>query len=259
MSVPIDRKAEVVKRCIRRELSVTKAAALLGVSRRQLSRWKNRYLEEGIAGLRSRKIGRTAANRTPTEVRTKAVSLLSTVYADFGPKFAAEKLAERDGISLSRESVRQIMVSEGIWTDRASKPVPAIHQLREPMERRGELVQIDGSEHRWFEGRGPKCALLLFIDDATSEIGHLHFTLSEMPYSTNLVIGRWRLSRASEYTSVFGRGRVQGSCLTTLKTFSLERQELTVRRPTSSWNTPHPIWRRPKMRSMMRTPISYKP
>lgn len=179
MRIPIDRKAEVVRRCIRCELTVTRAATLLGVSRRQVSRWKNRYLEEGIDGLRSRKIGQPAANRTPTEVRSKAVSLLGTVYADFGPKFAAEKLAERDGIFLSRESVRQIMVSEGIWTDRASKPIPAIHQLREPMERRGELVQIDGSEHRWFEGRGPKCALLLFIDDATSEIGHLHFTPSE--------------------------------------------------------------------------------
>ena len=179
MRTPIDRKAEVLRRCIRRELSVTKAATILGASRRQVSRWKKRYLEEGIAGLKSRKIGKPAANRLPIEVRTKAVSLLSTVYADFGPKFAAEKLAERDGISLSRESVRQIMVSEGIWTDKASNPTPAIHQLREPMERRGELVQIDGSEHRWFEGRGPKCALLLFIDDATSEIGHLHFTPSE--------------------------------------------------------------------------------
>lgn len=116
MPIPIDRKAEVVRRCIRRKLTVTKAATLLGVSRRQVSRWKKRYLEEGIAGLRSRKIGQPAANCTPSEVRSKAVSLLGTVYADFGPKFAAEKLAERDGISLSRETVRQIMVSEGIWT-----------------------------------------------------------------------------------------------------------------------------------------------
>lgn len=179
MSIPIDRKAEVVRRCIRRELSVTKAAGILGVSRRQVGRWKNSYLEEGIAGLRSRKIGRPAVNRTPSDIRTKAVSLLGTVYADFGPTLASEKLAERDGIILSPETVRQIMISEGIWTDQASKPLPIIHQLREPMERRGELIQIDGSEHRWFEGRGPKCTLLLFIDDATSEIGHLQFAESE--------------------------------------------------------------------------------
>ena len=179
MSIPIDRKAEVVRRCIRRELSVTKAAILLGVSRRSVGRWKNWYLEEGIAGLKSRKIGRPAVNRTPSDIRTKAVSLLGTVYADFGPTLASEKLAERDGIILSPETVRQIMISEGIWTDQASKPLPIIHQLREPMERRGELIQIDGSEHRWFEGRGPKCTLLLFIDDATSEIGHLQFAESE--------------------------------------------------------------------------------
>ena len=179
MAIPIDRKAEVVRRCIRRELSITKASTLLGVSRRQVSRWKNCYLEKGIAGLKSGKIGRPAVNRVPSDIRAEAISLLGTIYADFGPTLASEKLAERHGIILSRETVRQIMIQEGIWTDKASRPAPVIHQPREPMERRGELVQIDGSEHLWFEGRGPKCTLILFIDDATSEFGHLHFAETE--------------------------------------------------------------------------------
>lgn len=183
MDGSLERQAQLIERVLARELKATKAAHRLGITPRHFHRCKARYLEHGLAGLKSRKFGRTAANRTPRSVVEDATALIKTIYADFGPQLASEKLSERHGIELSRETVRRLMIAEGVWIDKASRPIERIHQLREPAERRGQLVQIDGSEHHWFEGRGPKCTLLVFIDDATSELGHLHFAPSESALS----------------------------------------------------------------------------
>lgn len=99
-------------------------------------------------------------------------------YVGFGPKFACEKLLEDHELEVSRETVRKWMIEAGLWESR-KRPKLRIHQSRDRRSCLGELVQIDGSPHDWFEGRRAKCTLLGFIDDATSRIMHLRFVESE--------------------------------------------------------------------------------
>ncbi|BCI69700.1 hypothetical protein SPKIRA_05300 [Sphingomonas paucimobilis] len=92
-------------------------------------------------------------------------------YNGFGPTLAREYLAERHGIRVSCETLRQMMMAAGLWKDRAARR-PRPHQPRYRRDCRGELIQVDGSKHWWFEDRGPQCTLLVYIDDATSELMH---------------------------------------------------------------------------------------
>ncbi|HSG45338.1 MAG TPA: ISNCY family transposase, partial [Anaerolineales bacterium] len=99
-------------------------------------------------------------------------------YADFGPTLAHEKLQECDQVQISRESVRKIMMAEGLWQPRRRKK-EQVHQMRERRACFGELIQIDGSDHAWFEARGERCTLLVFIDDATGQLVELRFVTDE--------------------------------------------------------------------------------
>jgi hypothetical protein len=118
----------------------------------------------------------------PDEVRQLAVTLVRERYSDFGPTLAAEKLVALHGCRVSRETLRQWMVADGLWTDRRHR-LPSPHQPRRRRDCLGELVQIDGSEHAWFEDRGPLCTLLAFVDDATSRLMLLRFVASESAFS----------------------------------------------------------------------------
>lgn len=109
------------------------------------------------------------------------MTLVRERYADFGPTLAAEKLAERDGLRVSRETLRSWMSDAGLWLSRKQRRT--FHQPRLRREAYGELVQIDGSEHRWFEDRGPPCSLLVFVDDATGKLMQLRFVRSESTFS----------------------------------------------------------------------------
>lgn len=95
------------------------------------------------------------------------ISLVRDKYPDFGPTFASEKLREIHGLALSAETLRKWMVEEGLWRERRRK-IARIYQRRQRRPCYGELIQIDGSPHDWFEARGPRCTLIVFIDDATS-------------------------------------------------------------------------------------------
>ena len=103
--------------------------------------------------------------------------MLRTRYPDFGPTLATEKLT-LEGVSLSVETVRQLLIGEGLWKAKSVRR-PVIHQLRERRSRLGELVQIDGSPHDWFEGRAPKCTLLVFVDDDTSRLMYLQLAQAD--------------------------------------------------------------------------------
>jgi hypothetical protein len=107
----------------------------------------------------------------------RAVDLVRAHYSDFGPTLASEKLAERHEIIVDRETLRKAMMEAGLW--RAKPRKSAYHPPRERRPCFGELVQIDGSPHAWFEDRGPKCTLLVFIDDATSALVGLRFARTE--------------------------------------------------------------------------------
>jgi hypothetical protein len=109
------------------------------------------------------------------------LGLVREYYTDFGPTLAAEKLTERHGLRIGVETLRQWMIADGLWIDRRHR-LPSPHQPRRRRECLGELVQIDGSEHAWFEDRGEVCTLLAFVDDATSRLMQLRFVASESAF-----------------------------------------------------------------------------
>ena len=154
------------------------AAERLGLSVRQVKRLLRRWGAEGDAGLVSRQRGRVSPRRLDEARRGRIEELLTTKYPDFGATLAAEKLSERDGIEVSRETVRRIQIELGLARKRRRRP-GRVHGPRERRARFGELIQIDGSPHDWFEGRGPRCTLIVFIDDATGRLTALQFAPAE--------------------------------------------------------------------------------
>lgn len=154
-------------------LKQMRASELLGISERHFRRLLKAYREKGAKALASKKIGKPSNNCIKKEVRKKVVKRLSERYQDCGPTFAMQKLA-KEGIDLSKESIRKIMIEVGLWEPKKRKRLK-LYQRRSRRSCEGELIQMDGSPHAWFEDRGPKCSLLGFIDDATSNIKHLKF------------------------------------------------------------------------------------
>jgi len=121
------------------------------------------------------------------------VALVRERYADFGPKLAHEKLVELHGIRVGRETVRKWLAEAGIWLTRAERTQRA-HQPRRRRECLGELVQIDGCDHEWFEERADRCTALVYVDDATGRLMELRFVKSESAFdyfdSTVSYLGR---------------------------------------------------------------------
>jgi transposase len=171
-------RLEVMQRLKDKRLTQKVAAQLLGMSIRQVKRLWRAYQEKGPPGLISVRRGKPSNNRLEAGLVQEVLDLIKARYADFGPTLAHEKLTEVHKLQISRESVRRIMIAEQIWKPKRAKQ-PAVHQMRERRACFGELVQIDGSEHAWFEGRGPRCTLLVFIDDATGQLMELWFVLQE--------------------------------------------------------------------------------
>jgi len=171
-------RLEVMQRLKDKSLKQKEAAQILKLSVRQIKRLFRAYKGEGTKGLISRRRGKVSNNRLDAQVMQQAMDLLYERYQDFGPTLAHEKLVEVHGLKLSDESVRRLMIAEGIWKPRKAKQA-AVHQIRERRACFGELVQIDGSDHAWFEGRGPRCTLLVYIDDATGQLLELWFVPDE--------------------------------------------------------------------------------
>jgi hypothetical protein len=164
-----------------RRLRVEDAMPLLGLQRRQVFRLLKQLRVSGAASLASRRRGRPSNNQLPQAVRELTMSLVKERYADFGPTLAAEKLMESHACIVSRETLRKWMIADGLWLDRKHR-LPSVHQPRNRRERMGELIQIDGSKHFWFENRGPEATLIAYIDDATSRIMHAAFVATESTF-----------------------------------------------------------------------------
>jgi hypothetical protein len=162
-------------------LRVSDACVLLDLRRRQIFRLLRGLKEDGAMSLLSKRRGKPSNNRLPGEVRTLALSLIREHYPDFGPTLALEKLSAKHGLSVSRETLRRWMIADEQWIDRRHR-LPSPHQPRRRRDCLGELVQIDGSDHAWFEDRGEKCTLLAFVDDATSRLMLLRFVASESAF-----------------------------------------------------------------------------
>jgi transposase len=175
-------RLEVMQKLSEKRMSQKEAGTILHLSTRQIKRLLKAYRKKGAAGLMSKHRGRKGNNRLAENVKKQALNLLKTNYRGFGPTLAHEKLVEKDKLILSDESVRQLMIEEGLWKPRKAKKV-VTHQLRERRACFGELVQIDGSPYDWFEGRAAACVLLVFIDDATGKLVQLRFVESESFFS----------------------------------------------------------------------------
>ena len=172
------RRIEIFQSIIDKRLSVVDAASHLHLSRSQVHRLLSRYKSDGASGVISRKRGKPSNRRYSVALQDYVMSIVREHYHDFGPTFAAEKLEAHHDISISKETLRKWMIEAGIWESRIERK-KRVHQPRNRRECFGELVQIDGSLHWWFEDRGPQCSLLVYIDDATSRLVHLRFAKSE--------------------------------------------------------------------------------
>lgn len=178
MSASERERAWLVRRYVDEGLSQREASERLGIGVRQFKRLVRVWRREGDAGLVSRQRGRPSNNRLADECRARIIDLLKGKYEGFGPTFAAEKLKAVEGIAVSAETLRQMQIGLGLWRPKKRR-ARRVFQLRERRARFGELIQIDGSPHNWFEGRGPRCTLIVFIDDATGRLTALRFASTE--------------------------------------------------------------------------------
>jgi transposase-like protein len=147
-------------------LKLRTAAEMMRVSYRQAKRIWRRYRQDGDVGLVHRGRGRCSNRMRPAAERERAVALYAKKYPGFGPLLASEHLEEDHGIEVDHETLRRWLVSAGLWESRRRRESHRAARERRP--RRGDLVQIDGSEHDWFEGRGERAVLMVMIDDATN-------------------------------------------------------------------------------------------
>ncbi len=175
-------RVSVVERVIERRLTQREAASMLGLTSRQVRRLRRAYERDGPGGLASKHRGRPSNRRLPCELRREVLASLRSRYEGFGPTLAHEKLTELHGLRLSVETLRHWMIEDGLWIPRARRE-PRIQQPRRRRPCRGELIQIDGSDHEWFEERAGRCTLLVFVDDATSALMELRFCESESAFS----------------------------------------------------------------------------
>lgn len=174
-------RLEIIQRVIERRMTQKKAAEMLDLSERQTRRLCTAYGQAGPTAIISKKRGRPSNRRLSEELRTRAIAIVRERYADFGPKLAFEKLVELHGIHVGRETLRKWLAEAGIWITRDLRR-RMVHQPRHRRECFGELIQIDGCEHAWFEDRGPTCTLLVYVDDATGRLMELRFVKCESAF-----------------------------------------------------------------------------
>jgi transposase len=168
MSVQELKRVHVIRQAMSKALRQREAGEILGLTARQVRRLIQRVRAEGDAGLVHRGRGKPSNRRIPEKVKAKVLTLYAQRYGDFGPTLAAEKLVERHGLTLSAETLRQWLQVRGIaHFIRRKRPHRAWRARKAHV---GELVQLDGSHHDWFEGRGPRCVLMAYIDDASSRV-----------------------------------------------------------------------------------------
>lgn len=159
-------RLEILNRVLERQLSVGQASHLLGVSERHAWRILAAYRKAGAAALAHGNRGRGPANAIPMGIRQQVVALAQGCYRGVNHTHLTELLEEREGVCLSRSTVRNILAKAGIASPRRRRP-PRHRVRRERLPQEGMLLQIDGSDHDWLQGRGPRLTLLLAVDDAT--------------------------------------------------------------------------------------------
>lgn len=171
-------RAIVLKNVQDKLITKVKAAQILSLSVRQVNRLLLKLQVHGPGGLISKRRGQRSNRATSEVVKARALEIVDNNYHDYGATLITEKLQERHKIKIGKETMRQWLIKTGRRKPKRIKPV-IIRQLRARRDCFGELIQIDGSIHDWFEGRGEVCTLLVFIDDATSKLVNLMFVPEE--------------------------------------------------------------------------------
>ena len=171
-------RLKILQDVLERRLRQCDAARLLNLTPRQVRRQLKRLEQSGPSGLAHQARGKPSNRCYLPEYRALVLQIVHKFYPDFPPTFAREKLIEQHNLHIGLETLRQWMIADGIWLPRSQRR-PKIYQPRYRRDCLGELVQIDGSHHDWFEGRRPKCCLLVFIDDATGRLMNLRFSETE--------------------------------------------------------------------------------
>ena len=167
MSITELKRLPIIHKVIKRELTQAEASSILEICTRQIRRIRDKVKKEGDESIAHRSRGRPSHNAKPGKIKNRALYLCRTRYKGFNPTFASEKLFEIDKIAISDETLRLWFIENNIEykTRRARKH----RKWRERKRHFGEMVQVDGSHHNWFESRGPKCVFMLHVDDATSK------------------------------------------------------------------------------------------
>lgn len=158
----------VIHKVLEGEITQGKAAELVSLSERQIRRIVKRIRTEGDSGIQHRLRGGQSNRKKPKKLRERVIALYRQKYKGFGPTLATEKILENEGIEISDETLRVWLIEEGHWQERRTRRTH--RQWRPRKEHCGEMVQMDGSHHDWFEGRRPKCVLMAYIDDATGQV-----------------------------------------------------------------------------------------
>lgn len=175
-------RLEVIAQLISKQLKQKDAAVLLGISLRHVKRLLAAFKRDGAKALVSARRGKPSNHQCVKGLKQQALDIIIETYSDFGPTLAQEYLEEHDNIKLSVETIRQLMVGAQLWKIKHDRRSNVVHQQRERRARFGELVQLDGSTHDWFEGRADTCCLHVLIDDATGALVGLHFDKSESTF-----------------------------------------------------------------------------
>lgn len=227
------KRLDTIKRLQEKVLTRAQAAELLGLSVRQIQRLSTRYRQQGVEGLISVKRGHRSNRSYPEAFKEYVLYIVRSDYPDFGPTLACEKLREFHDVPVAVETLRSWMIAGGLWIPRKQRN-SRVYQPRHRRECLGELVQIDGSDHHWFEGRGPRCTLLVFIDDATGRLMELRFVPSESTfdyfYSVRRYLERYGKPVAfySDKHSIFRVNKPSASGRTSMTQFGRALHELNI-------------------------------
>jgi transposase len=168
MSQKESNRLYVIRQTIDKAITQDQAAEILGLTDRQIRRIAKSVRRDGSAGICHKSRGRRSHNRIADKIKDKATALCRDTYKEFGPTHASEKLLKIHKIKVSIETLRGWFQEEDIpYKGRKKRPH---RQWRPRKDYRGEMVQMDGSHHDWFEGRGPWCVLMGYVDDATGTV-----------------------------------------------------------------------------------------
>lgn len=162
------KRVHIVQKILDGVLKQVEGAEKLSLSDRQIRRLIKKVRIEGDKGIAHKSRGKPSNRKLPKKIKDRVIELYREKLKGFGPTLAAEKIFEIEGIQISDETLRLWLIETGDW-EKARK-VRAHRQWRERKHYLGEMIQIDGSHHDWLEGRGPKCVLMGYIDDATGRV-----------------------------------------------------------------------------------------